>query len=166
MQLTTPQYAPPKEVSPINCILSLVNNYFLCGVFIADIDIINVLIIQGTTTNLFLDPSIKGRIHLYCHSNSVLLQRNPAIYSNECPYNSRNDDSSRMQLVGFLTHPYPPGLKKELLRMSLEGTVGEICRYHTLLGRLFAEAARAVVAKQHMEMESITVIGSHGYVDR
>lgn len=67
-----------------------------------------------------------------------------------------------MQLAGFLTHPYPPGLKEQLLRVALDGTVGEICRYHTLLGRLFAEAVRAVVAKQHLAMESIAVIGSHG----
>ena len=39
-----------------------------------------------------------------------------------------------------------------------------MCSYNILLGRLFAEAARAVVASCGVEMESIAVIGSHGYI--
>ena len=39
-----------------------------------------------------------------------------------------------------------------------------MCSYNILLGRLFAEAARAVVARCGAEMASIAVIGSHGYI--
>lgn len=58
--------------------------------------------------------------------------------------------------------PYPRGLKVELLRVCAGGTVEEVCSYNVLLGRLFADAARAVVARCGTEMERVTVIGSHG----
>lgn len=72
--------------------------------------------------------------------------------------------SCRLRLLRYLTHPYPRGLRAELLQVCASGRVGEVCSYNVLLGRLFAEAARAVVASCGMEMESIAVIGSHGYV--
>lgn len=59
-------------------------------------------------------------------------------------------------------HPYPAGLKADLLWLGSEGGVREVCSYNVLLGKLFAEAARTVVAECHLEMESIAVIGSHG----
>lgn len=70
--------------------------------------------------------------------------------------------SCRLQLLSHLVFPYPRGLKMELLRVCAGGTVGEVCSYNVLLGRLFADAARAVVGRCGTEMERVTVIGSHG----
>ena len=65
-------------------------------------------------------------------------------------------------MVGFLTDRYPVGLKEDLLRICRCGSVEEVCSYNVLLGRLFAEAARAVVTQCGMEMQEIDLIGSHG----
>ncbi len=69
----------------------------------------------------------------------------------------------RLHLVGFLTEPYSRDLRVDLTRLSTSGTVGEVCSYNVLLGRLFASAAGAVVAQCGMDMEEIDLIGSHGY---
>ena len=70
--------------------------------------------------------------------------------------------SCSLRLLSHLVFPYPRGLKAELLRVCAGGTVGEVCSYNVLLGRLFADAARAVMARCGAERERITVIGSHG----
>ena len=70
--------------------------------------------------------------------------------------------SCRLRLLSHLVFPYPRGLKAELLRVCAGGTVGEVCSYNVLLGRLFADAARAVMARCGAERERVTVIGSHG----
>ena len=70
--------------------------------------------------------------------------------------------AARFEVLGFLTHPYPDGLKEELLRVSREGKVWEVAKYHSLLGLLFAQAAKAVAGKVGLEMSDISVIGSHG----
>ena len=70
--------------------------------------------------------------------------------------------SCRLRLLSHLVFPYPRELKAELLRVCAGGTVREVCSYNVLLGRLFADAARAVMARCGAERERITVIGSHG----
>lgn len=71
---------------------------------------------------------------------------------------------SRFEVLGFITLPYPDGLKEELLRVCREGKVWEVCQYHSLLGQLFAEAAGTMVEKVGLEMSDVAVIGSHGSV--
>ena len=79
----------------------------------------------------------------------------------ESPFHIHTHAHSLRQ-VGFLTHPYPEGLKDDLLRICSHGRVEEVCSYNVLLGRLFAEAAGAVVGQCGLEMGSISIIGSHG----
>ena len=70
----------------------------------------------------------------------------------------------RLEIVGFDTYPYPEGLKQKIFDISETGTVQEICLYNVLLGKLFAEAAKRVCVKCEILLESVLVIGSHGYV--
>jgi len=70
----------------------------------------------------------------------------------------------RLEIVGFDTYAYPEGLKQKILDISETGTVQEICLYNVLLGKLFAEAAKRVCVKCGVLLESVLVIGSHGYV--
>ena len=69
---------------------------------------------------------------------------------------------SRFEILGFLTHPYPDGLKEELFRICREGKVWEVAKYHSLLGLLFAQAAKMVTREIGLEMSAVAVIGSHG----
>ncbi len=68
----------------------------------------------------------------------------------------------RFHQVGFLTWPYSAGLKEDLVRISVDGKVAEVCAYNVLLGRVFADAARAVVTQAGRKMEEVALIGSHG----
>eukprot|EP00731_Ephydatia_muelleri_P023848 Em0016g119a len=73
-----------------------------------------------------------------------------------------SDIIPRWTLVSFLTNPYPVGLKEDLMRICSNGTVGELCSYNVLLGKLFAEAAKAVARAGSLEMGKVALIGSHG----
>ena len=76
----------------------------------------------------------------------------------------------RLTLLGFLTKPYPPGVREGLATLSAQsrgeegerGGVDDVCRYNFLVGHLFAEAAKDVVTQAGRSMNDITVIGSHG----
>ena len=70
----------------------------------------------------------------------------------------------RLDVVGFDTYAYPEGLKQKIFEISESGSVQEICMYNALLGKLFAEAAKRVCLKCGVALESVMVIGSHGYV--
>ena len=70
-----------------------------------------------------------------------------------------------------MTHPYPPPVRKDLLRMVEGGgsrgedereDVRDLCIYNALLGRIFADAAKAVVSKVGVNMSDVLLIGSHG----
>ena len=67
-------------------------------------------------------------------------------------------------MVGFASQPYSPSLQADLALLAREGRVADVCRYNFLLGRMFADAARAVVTECGLSMSQISVIGSHGYV--
>lgn len=73
-----------------------------------------------------------------------------------------NSSIPRWSLKAFLTHPYPAGLKGDLMRICSNGTVSEVCSYNVLLGKLFAEAAKAVAREGNVKMENISLVGSHG----
>ena len=70
----------------------------------------------------------------------------------------------RLEVVGFDTYAYPEGLKQKIFDISERGSVQEICLYNVLLGKLFAEAAKRVCVECGVALESVLVIGSHGYV--
>jgi anhydro-N-acetylmuramic acid kinase len=65
--------------------------------------------------------------------------------------------------VHYLTYPYPNGLKEDLLQLSREdGRIQDVCSYNVLLGRIFADAAKAVVEAAGKKMEEVFLVGSHG----
>jgi len=71
---------------------------------------------------------------------------------------------TRLQLLAFLTVPFPPALKQDLLQLcnAREVAVDELCRMNVILGEWFAEAAWKVVGEAGMMMDEVDLIGSHG----
>lgn len=69
-----------------------------------------------------------------------------------------------IEVLGYMTHPYPDGLCEQLLHICNEGCVREVCLYNVLIGELFAEAVHVMLAKLNLTYKDILVIGSHGYV--
>lgn len=64
--------------------------------------------------------------------------------------------------MSFLTYPYPTGLKEDLLKLCVEGTVEELCINNVLLGEIFATAAKAVITQAGKTMTDVALVGSHG----
>lgn len=71
---------------------------------------------------------------------------------------------ARLRLVSGLTVPFPPADRDELFRMfdPPTATVDRLCRFSFRLGELFAEAARAVIARAGLDVSRVDLIGSHG----
>ncbi|NIR48525.1 anhydro-N-acetylmuramic acid kinase [candidate division KSB1 bacterium] len=71
---------------------------------------------------------------------------------------------TKIELLHFLTHPYPDGLKNRILEISTpgKGTTEEICQMNVLLGEIFATAALKVIRGAKAAPESVDFIGSHG----
>lgn len=71
---------------------------------------------------------------------------------------------TKLDLLHFITFPYPVGLKDTLLRVSTpgKGSVDEICRLNVLLGEIFADAVKALLDDASVDPASIDLIGSHG----
>jgi 1,6-anhydro-N-acetylmuramate kinase len=70
----------------------------------------------------------------------------------------------RLNVVGFLTHPYPSKLRDDLHLLCKAGSTAEVCMYNVLLGKMFAQAAQLVVDKCSLNMEDIAIIGCHGLI--
>lgn len=70
----------------------------------------------------------------------------------------------RIQLLAFLTRPYPPALRQKLMRVAGGGPTssGEISELNFLLGELFAGAALQVCRRGGIAPARLAVIGSHG----
>ena len=65
-------------------------------------------------------------------------------------------------VIDHMTVPYPHGLKEDLLRVGIEGSIKDVCLYQSLLGQLFSDAAKAMIKKLSIRSSDIYVIGSHG----
>lgn len=76
--------------------------------------------------------------------------------------------STQLQLLAFLTVPFPPALKQDLLQLCHAGEVAldDLCRMNVILGEQCAEAAWKVVGEAGMTMEEVDLIGSHGQTIR
>ncbi|MGB8318023.1 MAG: anhydro-N-acetylmuramic acid kinase [Ignavibacteriaceae bacterium] len=66
--------------------------------------------------------------------------------------------------LGFLTYPFPAGLKKKLLENSAisSGNVTEICRLNFLISLIYADAVKSLCKKSGIPINKIDFIGSHG----
>ncbi|MFQ5751791.1 MAG: anhydro-N-acetylmuramic acid kinase [bacterium] len=71
---------------------------------------------------------------------------------------------TELELVHFLTLPYPDGLKEKILEYSTpgQGSVDQICRLNVLLGEIFADAVKALLGAADAKPEQVDFIGSHG----
>lgn len=72
--------------------------------------------------------------------------------------------SNQVHLEGFLTHPFPAGMRQAILAASsaATGAVDLLCRLNVALGEIFAEAALAVAQQAGVSMAKVDLIGSHG----
>ena len=70
----------------------------------------------------------------------------------------------RARLEGFLCIPYPPQVRREILRIAAGGaaTSGDIARLNVLVGELFAQAALRACRQFRVSPRSVDLIGSHG----
>ena len=66
--------------------------------------------------------------------------------------------------LGFLTYPFPAGLKKKLLENSLinSGNVTDICRLNFLIALVYTDAVKLLCKKSMIPLDKIDLIGSHG----
>ena len=70
----------------------------------------------------------------------------------------------KVLMAAFDTFPYPPALRRAILRLCepKTGRVDEICHYNFVLGRVFADAIIRVCDKSGIALRSIDLVGSHG----
>ncbi len=71
---------------------------------------------------------------------------------------------TQVELLHFINHAYPAGLREQLLEISKPGggNVETICRMNVLVGELFAQASLALLEAAEVDPEKVDFIGSHG----
>jgi anhydro-N-acetylmuramic acid kinase len=62
----------------------------------------------------------------------------------------------------FCPTPYPASLRRQVLAVSGDGTVAEVCHLNAVLGEWFAKAAMNVLARARLRPSEVHLIGSHG----
>ena len=67
----------------------------------------------------------------------------------------------RVRPLAFLTAPYPPALRREILALPT-ATAETVCRLHYALGEEFARAALTVIRAARLTPTEVHLIGSHG----
>ncbi len=74
----------------------------------------------------------------------------------------------RLNLIGTHSHPIPEHLKQQILNLCLPGSdsLQLYCETDNLLGRLFADAALALMTAGNIQSNQIAAIGSHGQTVR
>lgn len=73
-----------------------------------------------------------------------------------------DNQSPRIELVAFITCPYPDEIRERLLRIDPETSLGIICALNFTLGELFANAALEVMRSAGVSPADVDLIGSHG----
>lgn len=71
---------------------------------------------------------------------------------------------TQVELLAFHSHPFKAGVRDRIFDLFQPETsrVDEICQMNFLIGKVFADAALAVIRDAQMEMGEIDLIGSHG----
>ncbi len=74
------------------------------------------------------------------------------------------DDGLSLDVLGFDTIAFPPGLRDRVMEVSdpETGRIDELGRLHFELGELFARAAASVAGSAGLSMAEVDLIGSHG----
>ncbi len=72
--------------------------------------------------------------------------------------------STKLKQLGFITHPFPKGLKEKLLGNSsnFSGNVTDICRLNFLIALIYVDAIKKLCKKVKIPLDIIDLIGSHG----
>ncbi len=72
--------------------------------------------------------------------------------------------NTRVTQIGFITYPFPVGLKELLLENSSvnKGNVSDICRLNFLISLIYADAVFALCKKSKFDIKNVDLIGSHG----
>src|SRR6266704_1058159 len=68
----------------------------------------------------------------------------------------------RAKILAHVHRNFNPALRKQILQLSLEGKIAEICELNFLLGEHFARVALEAIRKARLTPRQITAIGSHG----
>jgi anhydro-N-acetylmuramic acid kinase len=70
----------------------------------------------------------------------------------------------KVHLLAFDVFPYPPALRREILRLCRPETarLDNICHYNFVLGEVFADAIIKLCRKSGIPLSSIDLVGSHG----
>ncbi len=77
---------------------------------------------------------------------------------------SGSGTKTKIKQLGFITHPFPRGLKRKLLENSTSnaGNVTNICKLNFLIAYLFADAVKELCKKSKFNLADVDLIGSHG----
>jgi len=73
-------------------------------------------------------------------------------------------ENTKVQLIKFITFPYPNALRKTLLIISQpkSSSVEEICRLNVVVGEYFLDAIKKICDEAKINLRDIDLIGSHG----
>src|SRR5690606_30174288 len=75
-----------------------------------------------------------------------------------------NFTSTKIKQLGFITFPFPKGLKERLLDNSSlnSGNVTDICRLNFLVSHIYVDAVKNLCKKTKISIDKIDLIGTHG----
>ncbi len=75
-----------------------------------------------------------------------------------------NGQATKLNQIGFITYPFPKGLKQKLLDNSIinGGNVSDICRLNFLIAHIYADAVKSLCKKAKISLSKIDFIGAHG----
>ncbi|MFA6596520.1 MAG: anhydro-N-acetylmuramic acid kinase [Ignavibacteriaceae bacterium] len=77
---------------------------------------------------------------------------------------SGSGTKTKIKQLGFITYPFPRGLKKKILLNSTpnSGNVTEICKLNFLIAHLYVDAVKELCNKSKFKLPDVDLIGSHG----
>lgn len=77
---------------------------------------------------------------------------------------SGSGTKTKIKQLGFITHPFPRGLKKKLLENSTpsSGNVTDICKLNFLIAHIYTDAVKKLCRKSKFNLADVDLIGSHG----
>ncbi len=75
-----------------------------------------------------------------------------------------NGSNTKLNQLGFITYPFPAGLKDRILVNSTtkKGNVTDLCRLNFLIPLIYVDAINSLCKKCKVPLEKIDLIGSHG----
>lgn len=71
---------------------------------------------------------------------------------------------TKLNMIGFMEYPFPPGMKERLLKNSVKETsnVEDISQLNFLLSKIYANAVDELCLELEFDIQNIDLIGSHG----